>query len=58
LFIARVDRNAENPKEVLSDPKNITTNPVRKGAAIDKVLFGAPGYNAVGEPYAVPINSL
>ena len=33
------------------DPPNIRTNPVKKGAAIDKVLFSGPGYNACGEPY-------
>ena len=50
-IIARCDPNAENPKEVLIDPPNIKTNNVKKGAAIDKVLFSKPGYNAVGEPY-------
>ena len=49
---------AENPKEVVSDPPNIRTNPVKKGAAIDKVLFHPPGYNACGEPYQAPIDSL
>ena len=39
FIIARVNREAENPKEVVIDPPNIKTNPVKKGAAIDKVLF-------------------
>jgi len=51
LQTARCDPNSENPKDVVIDPPNIRTNPVKKGAAIDKVLFAAPGYNAVGEPY-------
>ena len=49
--IARVDKDGENPKEVLIDPPNIKTNPVKKGAAIDKVLFEKPSYIAVGDPY-------
>lgn len=57
-FKARVDRNAEDPKEVLIDPPNIRTNPVKKGPAIDKVLFKAPGYNAVGEKYHLPTTNI
>ncbi len=33
------------------DPPNIRTNPVKKGPAIDKVMFGVKSYNAVGDPY-------
>ena len=55
---ARIDRDGENPREVLIDPPNIRTNPVKKGAAIDKVLFGKPGYNAVGDPYVQTANTL
>ena len=51
MCIARCDPDGENPKEVLIDPPNIRTNPVKKGPGIDKVLFSVPGYNAVGEPY-------
>ena len=40
------------------DPPNIRTNPVKKGASIDKVLFSKPGYNALGDQYKVPITSL
>ena len=57
-FAARVDKNAENPKEVLIDPPNIRTNPVKKGAAIDSVLFTKPGYVAVGDPYIQRSNML
>ncbi len=51
IQIARVDKDGENPKEVLSDPPNIRTNGVKKGAAIDSTLFSLPGYNAVGDMY-------
>ena len=51
MGIARVNKDGDNPREVLSDPPNIRTNPVKKGASIDKVLFSAPGYNAVGDKY-------
>lgn len=54
----RCNPEGENPKEVLSDPKNITTNPVKRGPGIDKVLFLAPSYNAVGELYKPPIFKL
>lgn len=47
----RVDSTAENPKEVISDPRNIRTNAVKKGPALDSVLFKAPSYVAVGDPY-------
>ena len=49
--LARVNKDGENPREVLIDPPNIRTNPSKKGASIDKVLFSAPGYNAVGDKY-------
>ncbi len=51
IQIARVDPNSDNPKEVISDPPNIRTRPVKKGAAIDSTLFSLPGYNAVGDMY-------
>ena len=51
LGAARVDRNGDNPREVLIDPPNIRTKPVKKGAAIDSVLFSKPGVNALGDPY-------
>ena len=51
---ARCDPTSENPKEVLIDPRNIITNPVKKGPSIDKVLLLRPSYNAVGEPYKPP----
>ncbi len=51
IQIARVDPKSDNPKEVICDPPNIRTKPVKKGAAIDSTLFGAPGYNAVGDMY-------
>ncbi len=46
-----MDPQGENPKEVLIDPPNIRTKPVKKGAAIDSVLFSRPGYNAEGDKY-------
>ena len=49
-----MDPEGENPKEVIIDPRNIQTNPVKKGAAIDKVLFSRPGYIAVGDKYVPP----
>ena len=58
FVIARVDKNSENPRDVVIDPPNIRTRPVKKGAAIDKVLFSAPGYNAVGDKYQPPNFSL
>jgi hypothetical protein len=36
---------------VVIDPPNIGTRPVKKGAAIDSVLFSKPGVNALGDPY-------
>jgi len=54
----RVNPEGENPKEVVIDPPNIKTNAVKKGAAIDKVLFSKPGYNALGEVYKPPMASL
>ena len=53
-----MNRQADNPKEVLIDLPNVTSKPVKKGPAIDKVLFSRPGYNALGEKYKVPISSL
>ena len=40
------------------DPPNIRTNPVKKGAAIDKVLFSKPGYTALGDPYIQTSNPI
>ena len=51
VYAARVDPNGENPKEVLIDPPNIRTNPVKKGPAIDKVLIGGMAYTSIGDPY-------
>ena len=51
INLARVDKDGENPKEVLIDPPNIRTKPVKKGAAIDSVLFSKPGYTSVNDPY-------
>lgn len=48
---ARVDKNAENPNEVLIDPRNIITKNVKKGPGIDAVLFSHPGYHTVSDPY-------
>lgn len=48
---ARIDPLGENPKEVLINPKNVITRPVKKGPAIDSTLFDKPGYTAVGDPY-------
>ena len=45
-------------KEIMIDPPNIRTNPVKKGAAIDKVLFMKPTYNALGDQYKKPIACL
>jgi len=51
LFVARVDKNSDQPRAVLIDPPNIKTKPVKKGPGIDAVLFSKPGYVAVGDPY-------
>lgn len=32
-------------------PANIVIGPVKKGPSIDKVLFSAPTYNCIGEPF-------
>ena len=56
-FSARCNPDSD-VMEVMIDPPNIKTNPVKKGPSIDKVLFVAPGYNAVGEPYKRPQFSL
>ena len=52
-LIARIDPTSEL-KEVVIDPPNIRTNPVKKGPGIDKVMFSVPGYNAVGELFKPP----
>ena len=58
ILLARVDKEGENPRDVIIDPPNITTKPVKKGPAIDKVLFSKPDHIAVGEPYKVPISGV
>jgi hypothetical protein len=40
------------------DPRNITTKNVKKGPAIDKVLFSAPGYISRDDPWKPPAFSL
>lgn len=50
-FLFHIARRVEGERDILIDPPNIITNPVKKGASIDKVLFSAPSYNAVGEPF-------
>ena len=57
LYIARLNPDSE-VKEIMIDPPNIRTNPVKKGASIDKVLFSKPGYNCLGDQYKQPISSL
>jgi len=38
-------------KEVLSEPWNMKTNPVKRGPAIENTLFGKCSYNAIGDPF-------
>ena len=49
-----MNKDGDNPREVIIDPPNIRTNPVKKGPAIDKVLLGGMAYTSVGDPY-VPL---
>lgn len=37
-------------KEVVIDPPNIRTGPMKKGAG-DKILFMKASYNAIGDPF-------
>ena len=55
--IARLNPDSE-VKEIMIDPPNIRTNPVKKGASIDKVLFMKPSYNCLGDQYKPPIATL
>ena len=57
LYIARLNPDSE-VKEIMIDPPNIRTNPVKKGASIDKVLFMKPSYNCLGDQYKPPIATL
>jgi len=57
FLIARI-KAGENPREVQIDPRNITTKNVKKGPAIDKVLFSAPGYNCLNDPWKPPAASI
>ena len=47
----RCNPESDNPKEVLIDPPNMRTNPVKRGQSLDKVLFMAPSYNALDDQY-------
>ena len=48
-FIARLVQNTD-VKEVLIDPPNIRTGPIKKGKT-DAILFNKPGYTAIGDPF-------
>lgn len=43
--------NRDEDGNVIIHPRNILTKNVKRGSAIDAVLFDAPSYNAVGDPY-------
>lgn len=38
-------------RTIEAGPANCVIGPVKKGPSIDKVLFSAPSYNAIGEPF-------
>ena len=45
-------------KEVQIDPPNIRTNPIKKGPALDKVLFAKPTYNCLGDLHKPAIREI
>ena len=49
MGLARVDPNSDT-KEVMIDPPNIRTGPMKKGHG-DKILFMKASYNAIGDPF-------
>lgn len=52
-----MDKNAENPREVLIDPPNVKTNKVRRGRS-DKVLFMRPSYTSIGDKFKPAIREI
>ena len=57
MFIARLVPDADM-KEVQIDPPNIRTNPIKKGPALDKVLFAKPTYNCLGDLHKPAIREI
>ena len=50
LKLARLNPDADGVKEVLIDPPNIRTGPMKKGAG-ESVLFSKSSYVAIGDPF-------